>query len=86
MTDDFTKSQSRPLTELKLGESAVIDGLSEHRGAISNRLLDIGFTSGCTVECVGESPLGGMRAYLVRGTVTALRHNDASTILCRSKA
>ncbi len=44
------------------------------------RLLDIGFTEKSIVRCVGVSPLGDPKAYLVRGAVNALRNKDAQNI------
>lgn len=44
------------------------------------RLLDIGFTDGTQVLCVMRSPLGDPTAYLVRGTLIALRREEAGTV------
>ena len=47
--------------------------------------MDLGFSAGEHVECVLKSPPGDPRAYLVRGTVTALRGKDAAEITLRVK-
>ncbi len=53
------------------------------RGLLRRRLLDLGFTPGAVVEPVMESAFGrgDPRAYRVRGTVIALRREQAAHIL-----
>ena len=46
------------------------------------RLLDIGLVEGTLVECLGESPPGDPRAYLIRG---AIRSRDCRDILVRKE-
>lgn len=70
------------LDNFKVGERAVICGFSNNSRNISDRLRDIGFTEGCSIECVGQSPLGGMSAFCIRGAVIALRDEDASSVIC----
>ena len=50
-------------------------------GSMRRRLLDIGLLSGTEVVCVGESPLGNLRAFLVRGSEVAIRRRDAEGII-----
>ncbi len=50
-------------------------------GSQRRRMLDLGLVSGTRVEMVHESPSGDISAYLVRGSVIALRSEDASQIL-----
>lgn len=54
-------------------------------GSIRRRLLDLGFVENTEIECVGKSPLGDPKAYLVRGAVIALRSEDSRKILINSK-
>jgi ferrous iron transport protein A len=49
-------------------------------GSMQRRLLDIGLIENTVVECVGESPAGDPRAYLIRGAVIALRREDCDKI------
>ena len=49
-------------------------------GAMGCRLRDLGFLPGASVEALGKSPLGDPIAYLVRGTVIALRRRDAALV------
>ena len=70
------------LSELGVGESARITSVSltSAGASFARRLGDLGFTPGERVECVMSSPLGSMRAYLVRGAVIALRQCDAARV------
>ncbi len=71
-----------PLNMLPIRQSAVIAELS---GAeyIKNSLFSLGFMPGISVICVGESPHGDPRAYLIRGCIIALRITDSQNILVR---
>lgn len=44
------------------------------------RLYDIGLVEGTKIKCVGQSPMGDPRAYLIRGTVIAIRNCDGKAI------
>lgn len=45
---------------------------------MKRRLMDLGFTIGTTVTCVLCG--SGIKAYLVRGAVIALRNEDADKV------
>ena len=47
---------------------------------LRRRLIDIGLTPKSTVECVGQSPLGDPKAFLIRGAVIALRKEICQNI------
>ena len=64
------------------GERGVVLSLS-HTGDARRRMLEIGFSPGSEIECVGISPLGDPRAYLVKGAVFAVRGCDASGIVVK---
>lgn len=67
------------LNDIALGERARV--LSQRTsGGIRRRLLDMGLVEGTEVECVGKSPCGDPRAYLIRGAVIALRAEDCGKI------
>ena len=68
------------LAEMNQGDSAVVGNI-ELRTGMRRRLLDIGLIPGTMVECVQKSPLGDPAAYSFRGTVIALRQEDASNII-----
>lgn len=50
-------------------------------GSMRRRLLDIGLIEGTRVKCLHRSPAGDPVAYLIRGSVIALRSEDSSKIV-----
>jgi len=62
------------------GQTATIRALLS-TGSIRRRLLDIGLVENTEVECVGRSPCGDPSAFLIRGSVIAIRSEDCSSIL-----
>ena len=42
--------------------------------------MDLGFTPGAGVTCLFAAPSGDPRAYMVRGSVIALRRADAALV------
>ncbi len=74
-----------PLTDLKTGITAVVHGLSEEiRGFTRRRLLDLGLTAGAEVAIEYTSFLGDPVALRVRGSLVALRHDQAQHVLIRT--
>ncbi len=72
------------LAQAPLRQRVRVVGLSPRlRGLLRRRLLDLGFTPGAVIEPVMESAFGrgDPRAYRVRGTVIALRREQAEHIL-----
>ena len=68
------------LWDIKPGQRARVAQLNA-KGSMRRRLLDIGLVNGTLVECLGESPGGDPRAYLIRGAVIAIRSRDCRDIL-----
>ena len=78
-TQDLFEEEFLP--SLKLGQSAQVLGLSPAcRGTERRRLLDLGFVAGTKVEVEMVSPGGYPTAYRVRGTLIALRREQANLI------
>lgn len=73
------------LTGLPEGASAVVEALGGE-GEARRRLLDLGFTPGALVTCLFSAPSGDPRAYEVRGSVIALRREDAAQMTVRAGA
>ena len=71
------------LDQLKIGASGTITSVGGD-GPLRCRLLDMGLTPGARIECVGVSPGGDPRAFLVRGAVLALRREDCLSIILRT--
>ena len=67
------------LSELEQGRQALILDINSS-GDMRRRLQDLGFIKGADVTCVKKSPLGDPIAFLIRGAVIALRHEDSSRI------
>lgn len=70
------------LNSIEIGEYAEIAALLT-KGSMRQRLLDIGLTPDTIVECVGKSPAGDPRAFLIRGAVIAIRKEDCDEILIK---
>ncbi|HOY58483.1 MAG TPA: iron dependent repressor, metal binding and dimerization domain protein [Verrucomicrobiota bacterium] len=74
------------LSGLQPGVPARVIGLSPAcRGPERRRLLDLGFVPGTRVEVEMVSPGGDPTAYRVRGTVVALRREQANLIRVSSR-
>lgn len=67
------------LSALPLGESAFVIHISAEPD-MERRLTDLGLVSGTKVTCMACSPAGDPRAYLIRGSLIALRQADAEGI------
>ena len=67
------------LSSLREGESCRIAGL-DMTGNMRSRLMDLGFTAGALAECLHISSGGDPAAYLISGTVIAIRKSDADYI------
>ncbi|MCC6164820.1 MAG: metal-dependent transcriptional regulator [Acidobacteria bacterium] len=65
-------------------EASVVSLSPACQGFTRRRLLDLGFTPGTRVRPVLESFAGDPRAYRVRGTTVALRHDQARHVTVRS--
>lgn len=74
------KHELLSLDMLPVGEKGKVELLST-AGTQRRRMLDLGLVSGTQVEAVLRSPMGDPVAYLVRGTVIALRKEDARKIM-----
>lgn len=66
------------LCNLNVGEYATV--LSVGESETSRRFLDLGMIPGTCIRCVGVSPGGDMKAYLIRGAVIAIRNTDCSGV------
>lgn len=67
------------LDNLNIGDKCIIKKIKD-TSKIKRRLLDIGLIPGTTVECVLSSPSKDSLAYLIRGTVIAIRKIDSKEI------
>ncbi len=76
--------QAIPLTDLPTGQPAEIVKLDEAvQGLTRRRFLDLGLTPGAIVSPELQNFFGDPRAYRVRGTLIALRKEQAAQIWVR---
>ena len=68
------------LDRLPIGQTAVVSRLA-FQGNERRRMMDLGIVKGTTIEAVQKSPSGDPIAYFIRGTVIALRDEDARKII-----
>lgn len=70
------------LDKINLNEKYLIDEvlLDEHT---KKRIYDLGLIENTLIEAVYKSPFGDPIAYSVRGTIIAIRNNDAKKIIVR---
>ena len=68
------------LDELPLGYHGKVHELRSH-GTERRRMLDLGLVKNTSIRPLFQSPSGDPIAYLIRGTVIALRNEDAQKIL-----
>ena len=73
------------LDDIQPGEQAELTAVAG-KPAIRRRLIDIGLVEGTKIECVGKSPFGDPKAFLVRGAVIAIRSEDCRNILIKKEA
>jgi Fe2+ transport system protein FeoA len=67
------------LDQIGIGLSAIVTNLHSV-DAERRRLLDLGILPGTRIETVMRSPLGDPIAYRIRGSVVALRREQARMI------
>lgn len=68
------------LHDLRPGETAAVKCLNS-KGALHRRLLDMGMVEGTKIECLGVSPGGDPKAFLIRGAMLAIRDRDCGEIM-----
>lgn len=79
-TEEIMKYR-KSLNEMREGEKCVITDVKP--SAMADRLKELGFTVGTSAKCLYRSFAGDPAAYSVKGTVIALRGDDAASILIR---
>ncbi len=78
------EQKNKSLAELGCGECAVICKISGQRITDEGtcvRLMEMGFTPGQEVRVIARSPFRDPVAVSVRGSVIALRKNEAECVL-----
>ncbi len=73
---------STSLTNLPIKQNGVIEEVLS-TGLNRRRLFDLGFVPGTKVKAMRKSPAGNPIAYLIRGTIIALRKSETDLIMVR---
>ena len=68
------------MNTLSVGETGMIAKAQTSDG-LKSRFEDLGIIEGTKIKCVGKSPAGDPRAYLIRGCVVAIRADDCKDVL-----
>lgn len=70
------------LDKINLNEEYIIDDilLDKH---IKQRIYDLGLIENTSIKALYTSPFNDPTAYLVRGTIIAIRNKDAEKIIVR---
>lgn len=72
-------NEGKTVNELKLGEIGIVNNIIGEEG-IKRRLLDLGLIEGTNIKPVLVSPSGDPRAFEFRGSLIAIRKEDAKNI------
>ena len=68
------------LDNSKIGDILLVKRILNNT-SIKRRLLDIGLTTGTKIEKVLENFDGNLVAYMIRGALIAIRHEDAKNVI-----
>ena len=68
-----------PLSQIDPGKNVRVVWVASQPD-MATRLSDLGFVPNEEISCVLTGPAGGMRAYLVRNAVIALRQQNSNEI------
>lgn len=84
---EAARNHAIPLSELPLRQMAEVVAIDDAlQGFTRRRLLDLGLTPGALVYPELQNAFADPRAYRVRGTLIALRQDQASRILVRPQS
>lgn len=70
----------RTAAELRSGEKGIINDIDESNPSFK-RILEVGFTPGQEIELINTSAFNDPMAFSIRGTLIALRKQEAGCII-----
>lgn len=76
----INKGEQAHLSDLKVGQRAVVLGLHNDNAALRRRILDMGITKGVIVEVIKAAPLGDPVDIGLRGYELCIRKSDLANI------
>ncbi len=68
------------LSDLEIGESAVVRGFSKENRVYRKKLLAMGVTPGVSLQVLRYAALGDPMEIMVRGFGLSLRRSEAETV------
>jgi len=71
---------NRALNKISKGEKVKVIDIAA-KSDTKRRMMDLGIIKGTVIEKLYTSPSGSPSAYLIRGTVIALRDEEAQSII-----
>lgn len=74
----------RTAAEMKPGQIAVVVDVDNDHPS-SHRILEVGFTPGQEIQYLSGALFNDPMAFTIRGTIVAIRRNEASCILIKLK-
>jgi DtxR family Mn-dependent transcriptional regulator len=87
LADNLAAPGAISLADLPHGQAAEVVELDRAcQGFSRRRLMDLGFTTGAGIEPALDTFAGDPRAYRIRGTLVALRQDQARQVLVRPLA
>lgn len=75
--------QEEILSKINLDEEVRVVEI-DAEGELRRRFFDLGIIKNTIIEPLYISPFGDPKAYLIRGTVIAIRHDEANKIRVRT--
>lgn len=75
--------QEKILSKINLDEEVRVVEI-DAEGELRRRFFDLGIIKDTIIEPLYISPFGDPKAYLIRGTVIAIRHDEANKIRVRT--
>lgn len=79
-TQAVAQIKEQPLCYFQIGDICRVTEIRAN-GFVQRRMLDLGIIEGTKIEVLHRSPFGDPVAYLIRGTVIALRKEEARQIM-----
>jgi Fe2+ transport system protein FeoA len=80
-----TPPTQTPLSDLRPGDEAVVSGVTA-KGAVRQRLMEMGFTRGAGVRVEKYAPMGDPMELSVKGYHLSLRRAECRCIMVDGKA
>ena len=70
------------LNELEINKAGIVESINLNN-SIKRRILDLGLIQGTKVKPILQSIAGNPRAYEIRGSLIAIRNEDANKIIIK---